>query len=156
MSANITKLIIISIILTVALSFLGLQISIFINFDTAADKQQFAWGMGAGALIASLATAIILLIKPYKLTIKKQTLFVGNLAFRASERELRNLFSQCGEVFSIRLMTDKVTRKPRGYGFIEMDSSGARKALSQLNEEEFMGRDLRVSPANEPSRQDNQ
>jgi len=154
MSANITKLIIISIILTVALGFLGLQIFPFIGLENVVNNQQFAIGMGIGALIASMAASIILLVKPYNLTIKKQTLFVGNLAFRASERELRNLFSQCGEVFSIRLMTDKVTRKPRGYGFIEMDMKGAKKALNQLNEEEFMGRDLRVSPANEPSNQD--
>jgi RNA recognition motif-containing protein len=36
-----------------------------------------------------------------------------------------------------------------------MDSVGAKKALAELNEQEFMGRDLRVSPANEPARQDN-
>jgi len=155
MSKNIIKLILASITLTVVLGFLGLQIFPSINFEGYANNEQFAFAIGASALIASLAIGLFLLIKPYNIPVKKQTLFVGNLAFRASERELRNLFSQCGEVFSIRLMTDKVTRKPRGYGFIEMNASGAKKALSQLNEEEFMGRDLRVSLANEPSRPDN-
>jgi len=153
MSRNIIKLLFISITLTVVLAFLGLQVFPSLDFGEYANQQQFAFGMGAGALLASLIAGFLLLFKPYSLPIKKQTLFVGNLAFRASERELRTLFSQCGEVFSIRLMTDKVTRKPRGYGFVEMDTSGAKKALSQLNEEEFMGRDLRVSPANEPSKQ---
>jgi hypothetical protein len=155
MSANIIKLVLLCIILTVLLAIAGPQLFKLFNLEAYAANQQFAWGMGAGAFIASLATGIVLLIKPYKLPIKKQTLFIGNLAFKSTERELRKLFSQCGEVFSIRLMTDKVTRKPRGYGFIEMDSNGAQKALAELNEQEFMGRDLRVSPANEPARQDN-
>ena len=155
MSANIIKLVLLCITLTVLLAIAGLQLFNLFNLEAYADKQRFAWGMGAGAFIASLVTGIILLIKPYNLPIKKQTLFIGNLAFKSTERELRKLFSQCGEVFSIRLMTDKVTRKPRGYGFIEMDSVGAKKALAELNEQEFMGRDLRVSPANEPARQDN-
>ncbi len=154
MSANIIKLLLITIILTAILAFAGLQTFSLFNLETAADHQQFAWGAGLGALIAALVTGIILLIKPYQLPIRKQTLFIGNLAFKSSERELRRLFGQCGEVFSIRLMTDKVTRKPRGYGFIEMDKSGAKRALTELNEHEFMGRDLRVSPANEPSKQD--
>ncbi len=153
MSANIIKLVLLCIILTLLLTIAGLQIFPLFDLEAYADKQQFAWGMGTGAFIASLATAIVLLIKPYKLPIKKQTLFVGNLAFKSSERELRKLFGQCGEVFSIRLMTDKITRKPRGYGFIEMDRTGAQKALTELNEQEFMGRELRVSPANEPAKQ---
>lgn len=153
MPANIIKLLLITIILTVILAFAGLQLFSLFNLESADDHQQFAWGAGVGALIASLATGIALLIKPYHFPIRKQTLFIGNLAFKSSERELRKLFGQCGEVFSIRLMTDKVTRKPRGYGFIEMDKAGAKRALTELNEYEFMGRDLRVSPANDPAKQ---
>lgn len=154
MSANIVKLLLIAIILTVILAFAGLPLFSLFNLEMVANQQLFAWGMGAGALIASLVTGIILLTKPYQLPIHKQTLFIGNLAFKSSERELRKLFGQCGEVFSIRLMTDKVTRKPRGYGFIEMDRNGAKRAMAELNEHEFMGRDLRVSLANEPGKQD--
>ncbi len=153
MSANIIKLIFLCIILTVLLAIAAQPLFGLFNLEAKSSSQQFAWGMGAGALIASLLTGIILLIKPYKLAIKKQTLFIGNLAFKSTDRDLRKLFSQCGEVFSIRLMTDRVTRKPRGYGFIEMDSVGAKKAMSTLNEQEFMGRELRVSLANEPSKQ---
>ncbi|NOY67069.1 MAG: RNA-binding protein [Gammaproteobacteria bacterium] len=155
MSNNFFKLITFTIIITLILCFAGLQVFTLIDFTGFAANHLFALAVGTGALIASLTTGLFLLYNPYNITTKKQTLFVGNLAFRASERELRNLFSQCGEVFSIRLMTDKVTRKPRGYGFIEMNVSGAKKALAQLNETEFMGRDLRVSQANEPSRHEN-
>ena len=153
MSLNFIKLLIISIIISAILGFIGLQVFELLDFETTPMVNQFAYGIAAGAFFASLLTGIFLLLKPFNTTIQKKTLFVGNLAFKASERELRTLFSQYGEVFSIRLMTDRVTRKPRGYGFVEMDSKGAKKALAQLNEEEFMGRDLRVSPANDPSGQ---
>ena len=152
MSVNIIKLISISLLLTLVMFFIGMQLSPIFLQETQAITMPFAWSMGIGTLIGALATGIFLLIKPYYMPIRKQTLFVGNLAFKASDRELRRLFSEYGEVFSIRLMTDKVTRKPRGYGFIEMDQKGAELALEQLNEEEFMGRELRVSHANEPSR----
>ena len=153
MSAIIIKLIFVTIILTVVMAIAGLQLFPLFGLEALPDNQQFAWGAGLGALIAALVTGIFLLLKPYQLPIHKQTLFIGNLAFKCSERELRKLFGQCGEVFSIRMMTDKVTRKPRGYGFIEMDVKGAKRALVELNEYEFMGRDLRVSPANEPAKQ---
>ena len=81
MSANIIKLVLLCITLTVLLAIAGLQLFNLFNLEAYTNKQQFAWGMGAGAFIASLATGIILLIKPYSLPIKKQTLFIGNLAF---------------------------------------------------------------------------
>ena len=151
MSSNFIRLLIVSIIITIALGFIGLQAFEILNFESTSMADQFAIAIASGAFIGSLLTGLFLMFKPYNFTIQKKTLFVGNLAFKASERELRTLFSQYGEVFSIRLMTDRVTRKPRGYGFVEMDSNGAKKAQASLNEEEFMGRDLRVSPANEPS-----
>jgi len=153
MSANITKLVTITVITTIILSLLSMPLFKMLDFSSVSTDLIFVWGAGIGAFLASLLTAIILLTKPYNLPIEKQTLFIGNLAFKSSERELRKLFNQCGEVFSIRLMTDKVTRKPRGYGFIEMDKAGAQRALAELNEQEFMGRDLRVSPANDPAKQ---
>jgi len=156
MSVNIIKLLVVTIVLTVAMYLIGLNLFATTGLETQNANRIFAIGLGAGALIASLATGIFLLVKPYKLTISKKTLFVGNLAFKASDRELRNLLSQYGEVFSIRLMTDKITRKPRGYGFVEMELSAANKALNNLNGTEFMGRELRVSLANEPAPQQRQ
>jgi len=156
MSVNIIKLLAITIVLTVATYLIGLNLFATTGLETQNNNRIFAIGLGAGALIASLVTGIFLLVKPYKLTISKKTLFIGNLAFKASDRELRNLLSQYGEVFSIRLMTDKITRKPRGYGFVEMELSAANKALNNLNGTEFMGRELRVSLANEPAPQQRQ
>jgi RNA recognition motif-containing protein len=78
-----------------------------------------------------------------------KTVFVGNLAFRASKRDLGELFQQYGTVHSVRLMTDRATRKPRGFGFVEMDPAGAAAAISNLDEHEFHGRQIRVNEANE-------
>jgi len=77
-----------------------------------------------------------------------QTLFVGNLAFKASEEELRDLFAPFGPVQSARIMRDRKTRRPRGYGFVEMPAGAARKAIKALDGKEFHGRKLRVKEGN--------
>ncbi len=80
-----------------------------------------------------------------------QTLYVGNVAFNASKQSLEGLFKQYGEVHSLRLMTDRETRKSRGYGFVEMDKPAANAAIAALDGYSFNGRNLRVSEANEKS-----
>jgi hypothetical protein len=75
------------------------------------------------------------------------SLYVGNLAYNAQRDALRQLFEQYGAVSSVRIMTDRATRRPRGYGFVEMDASAAHVALAQLDNTEFCGRTLRVSEA---------
>lgn len=75
------------------------------------------------------------------------SLYVGNIAFSASKSALQKLFEPYGEVKSVRIMTDRQTRKPRGYGFVEMDDAGARAAIASLDGSEFCGRTLRVSEA---------
>ena len=77
------------------------------------------------------------------------SLFIGNLPFRASNQQLRQVFSEHGTVHNIRLMTDKVTRKPRGFGFVEMNKNHAKTAIKMLDGYEFMGRELKVNYANE-------
>ncbi|MBT5231148.1 MAG: RNA-binding protein [Methylococcales bacterium] len=77
------------------------------------------------------------------------TLFVGNLAFKANRHELNKLFSEYGLVHSVRLMTDRQTRKPRGFGFVEMASCDTAATIEALNDYEFFGRQLRVNEANE-------
>ena len=47
-------------------------------------------------------------------------IFVGNLAYTATEAELRQLFEAYGTVDTIRMMTDRDTGRPRGFGFVEM------------------------------------
>ena len=79
-----------------------------------------------------------------------QRLFVGNLPFTATEDELRELFSTVGNCVSVSLVTDRMTGRPRGFGFVEMGSDDdARKAQSQLDGRDFQGRRLNVSEARE-------
>ncbi|MCF6337421.1 MAG: RNA-binding protein [Gammaproteobacteria bacterium] len=75
------------------------------------------------------------------------SLYVGNLAYRAKRDELHTLFSQYGEVNSVRIMMDRTTHRPRGYAFVEMESNAAHKAITQLDNTEFCERNLRVSEA---------
>ncbi len=75
------------------------------------------------------------------------SLYVGNLAYRAKREELHTLFSQYGQVNSVRIMMDRTTHRPRGYAFVEMESNAAHEAISQLDNTEFCERNLRVSEA---------
>ena len=79
------------------------------------------------------------------------TLYVGNLAFHTSKYDLYNLFKQYGKVHSSRIMFDKVTRKSRGFGFVEMNSRDAEAAMEALDGMDFSGRNIRVNEANNQS-----
>jgi len=74
-------------------------------------------------------------------------LFVGNLPFGASEEALRDLFVPFGEVQQVRIMTDRVTGKSRGFAFVEMAQEDAEKAMASLNGKDFGGRALTVNEA---------
>lgn len=77
-------------------------------------------------------------------------LYVGNLAFHATEDLLAQQFSQCGEVRSVSVMLDRATGQSRGFGFVEMSTpEGAEKAIAELNGKPFEGRALRVDVAEE-------
>ena len=73
-------------------------------------------------------------------------LYVGNLSYQVKEEELRAFFSKYGRVKSLHLIRDRVTRRLKGYAFLEMAPDDARKAL-ELNGVEFLGRKLIVSAA---------
>jgi len=77
------------------------------------------------------------------------SLYVGNLAYSTRRDALSDLFGQFGRVDSVRIMTDRETRRPRGYGFVEMEGNGALTAIKKLDGTEFCGRTLRVSEANQ-------
>lgn len=79
----------------------------------------------------------------------RKKLFVGNLPFRISEEEVRELFLQYGEVHSVRLINDRETGKPRGFGFVEMDAAAADAAADSLNGMQVNGRALQVNEARE-------
>ena len=74
-------------------------------------------------------------------------IYVGNLPYRTGEEEVRELFSQYGEVNSVKLISDRETGRPRGFGFVEMEDEGALKAIEALDGREFEGRTLRVNEA---------
>jgi cold-inducible RNA-binding protein len=75
-------------------------------------------------------------------------LYVGNLSFDASEEDLRKLFSEAGEVRSVKIVMDMYSGRPRGFGFVEMASPDeAEKAVSLLNGKAFMNRNLIVNEA---------
>lgn len=76
-----------------------------------------------------------------------KNIFVGNLPFRASEEEVRDLFTQYGTVHSVNLITDRETGRPRGFGFVEMDQDAADAAIRALDGTEFGGRNLQVNEA---------
>jgi RNA recognition motif-containing protein len=75
-------------------------------------------------------------------------LYVGNLSVDFTEAALRELFSQSGSVSSARLILDKITGKPRGFGFLEMSTaSDARQSIAARNGREIDGQALTVSLA---------
>jgi len=78
-------------------------------------------------------------------------LYVGNLPFSAEETEVRALFEQNDRtVEEVKLITDRETGRPRGFGFVEMGSSeDADQAISELNGYEYGGRQLNVNEARE-------
>lgn len=73
-------------------------------------------------------------------------IYVGNLPFSATEDEVRDLFGAYGEVSSVNLITDRETGRPRGFGFVEMESGG-EEAIEALNQKELGGRRLNVNVA---------
>lgn len=79
-----------------------------------------------------------------------RTLFVGNLAYAATEDEIRDLVKEAAGVapVAVRIGTDRETGKPRGFAFIEFSTvAEATEAKAQLNSQEFMGRQIRVTVA---------
>jgi len=77
------------------------------------------------------------------------TLYVGNLPFSATEADLRTLFEQHGTVEAVKIISDRDTGRPRGFGFVDMPSSDAQNAIQHVNGFEMNGRPLRVNEARE-------
>ncbi|MFV0345167.1 MAG: RNA recognition motif domain-containing protein [Bacteroidales bacterium] len=75
-------------------------------------------------------------------------IYVSNIPFNASNEDLEGLFSAYGEVSSARIIVDKVSRRSRGFGFVEIDNDDdAKAAIEALNGKEFMGREIVVNEA---------
>ncbi|HYE31636.1 MAG TPA: RNA-binding protein [Methylomirabilota bacterium] len=75
-------------------------------------------------------------------------LFVGNLSFQTTETELQDLFEACGPVTEVNLVMDRMSGRPRGFGFVTMATQeGAQNAISTLHGKNVNGRDLTVNEA---------
>lgn len=75
-------------------------------------------------------------------------LFVGNLPFSATDQILRDTFSQCGTVYSSRIIMDRETGRSKGFGFVEMSTEAeAAQALSHFNGADYDGRAMTVNEA---------
>jgi RNA recognition motif-containing protein len=75
-------------------------------------------------------------------------LYVGNFPYATGEQDLQDLFSQAGAVESVNVMRDMATGQARGFAFVEMATEeDAQKAIAQLNDRDFGGRNLTVNEA---------
>ncbi|MBN8710880.1 MAG: hypothetical protein BGO12_10920 [Verrucomicrobia bacterium 61-8] len=75
-------------------------------------------------------------------------LYVGNLSFKTTEQALEELFATVGTVTDTHLVMDRMTQRPRGFGFVTMSTEEeGQKAIESLNGKTFDGRPISVSVA---------
>ncbi|MBI5037458.1 MAG: RNA-binding protein [Candidatus Kerfeldbacteria bacterium] len=75
-------------------------------------------------------------------------LFVGNLSYSVTDEELGNAFAEAGTVTSAKVITDRMTGRSRGFGFVEMSSDAeAQTAVQSVDGKEIGGRPVKVSEA---------
>ena len=75
-------------------------------------------------------------------------LYVGNLGFDVTNKDLEDVFAEVGAYESVSVITDRATGQSRGFGFVEMASNGdAQRAIQQLDGKEIKGRAIKVSEA---------
>lgn len=73
-------------------------------------------------------------------------IYVGNLAYSTTDEGLKAAFTPFGEVTSARVVTDRMTGRSKGFGFVEMpDNTQAQAAIDALNGQELDGRPVRVN-----------
>ena len=74
-------------------------------------------------------------------------MYVGNLPYSVDDAELESMFEEHGPVLSAKVVMDRETGRSRGFGFVEMESDDARKAIDALDGADMGGRPLRVNEA---------
>jgi len=75
-------------------------------------------------------------------------LYVGNMSYSTTEQQIRELFSQAGEITEIALITDRETGRAKGFGFVEMATEeGAKEAIKRFNGHSLNDRTLTVNEA---------
>lgn len=78
-----------------------------------------------------------------------KSIYVGNLPFKTTEAELSEFFSSFGTVHDVKLINDRETGRPRGFGFVRMDDAAADAAVAALDGSDMGGRRLKVNIARE-------
>jgi len=76
-----------------------------------------------------------------------KTIYVGNIPFSSNKQEIEELFEKHGQVHSVKFITDRISGKFRGFGFVEMDEDAADKAIEQLDGYSLDGRNLKINEA---------
>lgn len=75
-------------------------------------------------------------------------LYIGNLGFDVTDKDLEALFAQAGTCESVAVITDKFSGQSRGFGFVEMSSNAeAQQAIQQFDGQDLKGRSLKVNEA---------
>ena len=76
-------------------------------------------------------------------------IYVGNLPYSITDDSLRDMFAAHGEIESAKVIMDRFTNRPKGFGFVEMpNNSEADLAIKDLNGKLIDGRNIKVNPAN--------
>jgi len=79
---------------------------------------------------------------------RKVNIYVGNLSYDVKEDELRQAFESFGEVYSVNIIKDRYSGRPKGFGFVEMPNENeARAAIKGINGTVMNGREIRVNEA---------
>ena len=75
-------------------------------------------------------------------------LYVGNLPYSVTQQNLQDMFSKCGTVESVNLISDRDTGQSKGFAFVEMSNNAeAQKAIQENNGVNLNGRDIKVNEA---------
>jgi RNA recognition motif-containing protein len=75
-------------------------------------------------------------------------IYIGNLAYSVTEDDLRDAFSEFGQVDSASIINDKFSGRSKGFGFVDMpNDSEAREAIESMNEKDLNGRTIKVNEA---------
>lgn len=141
-----------SIFLIVAIAVLG---AVIFSQVIVSPAVSFIIGVIVSAVVLNVSSSTPSTSAP-KDKPSTKTLYVGNLPYKANEANVRQLFSEYGEVFAVRLMKDKRTGKRRGFGFVVMANNDAEKTISSLNDKDYMQRTLKVRIANDPKHPDSE
>ncbi len=75
-------------------------------------------------------------------------IYIGNIPYSISQEQIKEIFMPFGNVLNVKIITDRQTRKSKGYAFVEMEKEEeALNAIKALNETEVMGRNIKVNSA---------